>query len=475
MALTPGIVDGHIHPFWGTKFAVGADCTQISDLDGLRAALRAERDRAGAGAVVRGWGVEYGVFAGCGMEGTVLEELAGGPALITFMDLHTYLATPSVMGMAEVTEPVSFPDASEIVFRDGVPTGELREFGAFDRVADRLPGVTAQAQRDRAAELLAHLNSLGLTGLHVMDGSPATFGALRELEAEGRLTARMVVPLWVQPQMSDEEIAELLTYRGERGRLWRGGVAKFFIDGVVETGTSWLEEPDTRGGGTAPFWPDPERFAAVVARFAGAGFQCATHAIGDRAVRATLDAYRAAGAAPGVRHRIEHAESLADRELARYAAEGVVASMQPLHMQWREDDDSDEWATRLGPERAARAFRTGDLLASGATVVLGSDWPVAGNDPRVGMAWARLRRAPGATEGRVFEPDQALSAEATLAGYTQAAAYVAGEEAESGRIAVGMRADLTGFAEDPVDVPADELPALPVRLTVVDGRVVHRG
>ena len=151
-----------------------------------------------------------------------------------------------------------------------------------------------------------------------------------------------------------------------------------------------------------------------------------------------------------------------------------MASMQPLHMQWRRADNSDSWAARLGPERTARAWRTADLLRAGTRLALGSDWPVAQNDPRLGMAWARLRRKPGDLDTRVFEPDQRLSAIDTLHGYTTAAAATVGERELGGRIIPGLRADLSVFAEDPVDVSADDLPELPVVATVVDGRVVHR-
>ena len=173
-------------------------------------------------------------------------------------------------------------------------------------------------------------------------------------------------------------------------------------------------------------------------------------------------------------HRIEHIETLANRDLPRFVAEGVAASMQPLHMQWRQEDMVDVWAERLGPEGCARAFRTADLLASGATMPLGSDWVVAQYDPRIGMAWARLRRTPGDPHAPVFEPQQRLSALQALEGYTLAPARVAGEQEVAGRVEVGNRADLSGFAADPADCPADELTELPVRLTVVDGRVVYR-
>jgi predicted amidohydrolase YtcJ len=478
IALVPGLTDAHIHPMWASDFAVGVDTTGCRDVAALRAALRAERERVGPEAVVRCWAVDYAHFAESGLDGRVLEELAGGPALAVLFDLHTYLATPSALRMAGVTGPEAFADASEIVCGpDGVPTGELREFSAFFRVAERLPGAGPAERRARVVEVLRDLNALGLTGAHVMDGSPETFALLKDLESTGELTLRMAVPLWLKPEHGEDVVARYLALGGEQGSLWRGGVAKFFIDGVVETGTAWLEEPDTRGQGQAPFWPSEAAYADTVARFAAAGFQCITHAVGDRAVRAALDAYRNAGPPPAGRgrHRIEHLETLSDETLARVAAEGVAASMQPLHMQWRQADGSDEWALRLGPERAARAFRTADLRAAGAVVPLGSDWLVAPSDPRIGMAWARLRRHPGDAGAAPWEPDQRLSAVQALEGYTTHAAAVIGAEDRSGRVSPGFHADLTGFTSDPVETDPDDLVSLPVALTIVAGRVVFRG
>jgi predicted amidohydrolase YtcJ len=321
---------------------------------------------------------------------------------------------------------------------------------------------------------LRRQNALGLTGAHVMDGGPGTHDVLRELEAAGELTLRLRVPLLQTPETSDDEMRAQLSLRDERGRLWRGGVAKFFADGVIDSGTAWLEQPDAHGAGTQPFWPDPERLARAIERFAHAGFQCATHAIGDRAARFTLGAYLRAGAAPGVRHRLEHLETLPDDLVAAIPAAGVVASMQPLHLRYVRGDGGGSWAGRLGPARAARAFRTRDLLDRGATLALGSDWPVADDDPRLGMAAARLRRLPGAPEADAVAPRQALTALEALEGYSAACAAAAGEERIAGRIRPGMRADLTGLATDPVAVAAEQLPSLPVWLTVVDGRVVHR-
>jgi predicted amidohydrolase YtcJ len=149
--------------------------------------------------------------------------------------------------------------------------------------------------------------------------------------------------------------------------------------------------------------------------------------------------------------------------------------MQAQHMLWCEPDRSDNWSRRLGAERAApgRAFPVRSLHESGALVALGSDWPVARFDPRLGLSAARLRRPPGERPRRPYD-DEAIDGLAALEGYTTAAAATVGEGARLGRVQPGFQADLTVFAEDPVECDPDELPALPLVLTVVDGEVVYR-
>jgi predicted amidohydrolase YtcJ len=273
--------------------------------------------------------------------------------------------------------------------------------------------------------------------------------------------------------MTADDWGAFAPHRDEHGARWRAGNAKFFIDGVIDSGTGWLYEPDSEGDGLAPFWPDPQHYRDAVRFFAERGYRCATHATGDRGVREALDAYRAAGAAPGVRHRIEHIETLMPHDLPRFAAEGVVASMQAQHMAWLEPDRSDNWSRRLGAERCDRAFPIRSLRESGAAIALGSDWPVARFDPREGLAAARLRRPPGERD-RVPYDDEAIDAVAALEGYTTGAAFVGGDEGRLGRVRPGFCADLTVFAEDPVECDADDLLALPVVLTVVDGEIVFR-
>ncbi|MCC6314596.1 MAG: amidohydrolase [Thermomicrobiales bacterium] len=473
--IVPGLTDSHIHPLMSAIRTQGADLTQAATLDEVREVMAAERERTGANGWVRGWGASFEPFLATGIRGDLFNDAVGGqPTYIGFFDGHTAVANASALGIAGVDGPRQFEEASTIVCDErGVPTGELNEWAAMAVVQRVMPQPTEEERYRLFVDAFRKYNQVGLTGLHAMDGAPAEFDILRRMEENGDLTCRVILPLTQTPDTTEAQMRDHLRHRDEHGRRWRGGVAKFFMDGVIESGTAWLIEPDSHNQGGLPFWPDPEAYRRAVALFAGAGFQCVTHAVGDMAVRYALDSYKAAGAAPGIHHRIEHIEVVNDADLPRFAAEGVVASMQPLHMMWFEASGADTWSERLGDRRHG-AFRARSLRDSGAIVALGSDWMVASYDPRVGMAWARLRRAGGRPDRAPIVPAQALTPLQALEGYTTESARTVGEANVAGRIAPGFRADLTAFAADPVDCDGDTLATLPVLLTVTDGEIVHR-
>jgi hypothetical protein len=376
-----------------------------------------------------------------------------------------------------VDGPREFTEYAEVVCDpDGRPTGALLENGAMDLVRSVVPAWTEEERLAAFAATFRAFNATGLTGVQAMLGNPELLEVVRALEARGDLTARLVVPMHLDPAVEDERVDEMLRYPDVRGALWRTGTAKFFLDGVLDSGTAWLVEPGPGGLNSDPFWPDVERYRSLVNRCTAAGFSCITHAVGDGAVRGALDAYEAAGPPARGMHRIEHIETLMDEDLPRFAALGVAAGMQPLHMEGLDEPDTpSSWTDGLSEGRYERGFRAGDLARSGAVVALGSDWSVADFDPRVGMAWTMLRRKPGHPDHVPYLPEQALDAETTLRGYTTAAAAVAGSERYEGRLAPGLCADVTVLGADPLAVAPDELPDVPVRATVVAGDVVFRG
>ncbi|GHB48562.1 amidohydrolase [Streptomyces viridiviolaceus] len=477
--LTPGLVDGHSHPYLGVRMATGLDLSGCQDLDALRAALTGAARAAGPGDWVLGYGLDHNTFGGRPVHHDLIDAALGGvPAFIRLYDGHSALVSGPALAAAGIDGPRRFEQRAQVVCApDGRPTGHLVEFAAMSLMDPVLPGEAVAVRRERLLGLLRDMAATGLTGAHVMDlQEPDLLGLLATMEEDGELPVRLRIAPWCMPGTDQDGLDHLVELQRSRGRRWRVGGVKFFMDGTVEGGTAWLEHPDCHGQGTEAFWPDPAAYTRAVHHLARAGVRTATHAIGDAAVRHVLDTVELLDD-PGQRslHRIEHIETVPGSQLPRFARLGVAASMQPTHIAYTRADHSDEWSQRVGEERAARAWRCRDLRDAGAILVLGSDWPIAHYDPREVLATARLRRLPGQPDVEPVTARQALTGLMALEGYTSHSALAVGEQDVAGRIAPGYRADLTAFAVDPVTAPADELGTAPVTLTMTGGTVVHRG
>ena len=368
-----------------------------------------------------GLGLDPNVFGRRQPSAAELEEPLGGrPALLTTFD-HSALATARALEIAGVDGPRRFAERAHVVCDDaGRPTGLLLEAAAIDLVRQVVPLAPVAERRDALHTLLSTMAATGLTGGHVMDMLSDTAALVTAAEEIADLPMRLRFAPWCPPG-ADQDM--LVAAQGTGGRRWTVAGAKLMIDGTIDNGTAWLDVPDRFGESTASFWLDPDAYTRAVQNFARHGVPTATHAIGDAAVRHVLA--------------------------------------------------TDNWSVRLGPERARRGFRCRDLREAGITLALGSDWPVAPYDPRTVMADARLRRPVGRPGTTPVAPEQALTARMALEGYTTHAARAAGDPT-SGRIAEGMRADLTAFTVDPLRAEPDELAHAPIAATIVAGSIVHR-
>jgi len=471
--LTPGLTDGHQHLLMGSQVAQGINFDRVSTLDQARALLRAERERLGPDAWITGFAFEYDALQGAEYHHDLIDEAAGpGPMLIHTLDMHTGFANRVALRIAGVTGSRRFEDGSIIVCdADGAPTGELRELAAVHTVWDSAPEPTDEQRLGWVAKTIRAQNAVGLTGIHQMDGGIETIEALRALEAAGLLNLRVRFHQWVDPSHDGEALADIIRRRDLSGSMWTANSVKFMLDGVIDTGTAWLEEPDTHGDGNDPMWPDPQHFRRTIRQFHDAGFHIATHAIGDRAIREVLDAYAAAGGSAG-RHRVEHIEAAPPELVTRFQREDVSASMQPIHLRWLSPEMTDSWSSRLGMHRCSRAMPSGDIKATGANVVLGSDWPVAPYDPRMGFFAAQRRYAPDVEDHRPIGTSRALTGLDTLTGYTANAARVDG--GDGGVLRAGAPADFVAWGDDIVEVAPEDVTDLPVHLTVVAGRITHQ-
>lgn len=473
--VTPGLWDSHAHPDSGAVSTRGIDLSGIETLPELRARLSTEAQHLRQGAWLEGWNLEYEMFEETGIDRKTFEDAVDGlPTFLRFYDGHTGLASLSALEAAGVNEPISYPDGSKTVVEpSGRFTGELREMSILSFMTEAAPPLDLEIELERLETVFRGFAATGLTGCAIMDGSARTREMLQELESRQRLPQRIVVHEWHKVHFTNKDQDRIIEAKDERGRLWEGGAVKLFSDGVIDTGTALLHESDTHGEGTHSAWPEWNEYQKVIRKYHEAGFLIATHAVGDRAVSDVLDAYaslpeRANGLPP---HTIEHLEVMDTADVIKLGKSGITASMQPLHMQWRKPDHSDNWARRLGPERWSTGYRCRSALEAGARVVLGSDWPVAEYDPRIGMAWARGRHSPEAEV--VFEPDERLNGEEALLAYTLWPARARGWK-DRGHLSPGAVGDVTIFEDDPVEVSAEALPELPVIMTIVDGVIVHQ-
>jgi predicted amidohydrolase YtcJ len=471
--VTPGLIDAHIHPVLGAGLTRGVALSGL-DLDGVRRELAAHVATLAPDAWVLGWGLDPNAVHGRTLTAQDIDDVLGGrPALIRLFDGHSALASRRALEIAGVDGPRAFDQRSEVVCDAvGRPTGLLLESAAIALVDNVVPPPSVEELAERTYGALDRMAALGITAAHALEHAPQASAVYGLIEADRELPVRLRCCPWVQPGTTERDWAAVAELQGTGGRRWQVRGAKLFIDGTVDNGTAWLAEPDTMGESTSPYWPDPEEYSRAIAWFDGHGVPTTTHAIGDQGVRYVLQALeRTRGRA---RHRIEHVETIPDDLVDAFATLPVTASMQPTHCtEYIAPDHSDNWSTRLGPQRAGRGWRIRDLRDAGVRVALGSDWPIADFDPRGVLAAAQLRRRGGAPEREPVQPDQAITARMALEGYTTHAAWSVGEEGEAGTLEVGKRADLTAFAVDPLLAPPDELVDAPVLLTVADGLVTH--
>jgi predicted amidohydrolase YtcJ len=277
-----------------------------------------------------------------------------------------------------------------------------------------------------------------------------------------------------------ERLPEFAALSREHASGWnRIPGIKLFIDGVVEGKTAMLFAPYADGSGETgvPNW-DPEIYAAIVCEADRLGMQVTTHAIGDRAVHTTLNAYEEAARQNGgdrdLRHRVEHIEVSRPDDMPRFVALKVTASMQPLHAVPTTDPEHTAFTRLVGPERLPYAFRWRSLLETGARVSFGSDWPIVTPDPFKGLHAAVTRTSAVGLPRGGYQPQECVTLAQALDAYTIGAARAEKQEQIKGQLRPGMLADITVFSQDLFAQGTAAILDTKVVLTVLDGRIVYR-
>ncbi len=323
------------------------------------------------------------------------------------------------------------------------------------------------------APVFADLARFGITCVHDF-GDAAAWERLCTLRDAGELTVRVAFA-FVRAGFAGgaDPVAISAAVRAARAaadeRLWPWAL-KAFADGSLGARTAHLLAPYAGGDDRGLATLTAAELDALSAEAKGLGLTLAVHAIGDAAVRATLDAFTRwdAPARTALRPRVEHAQLVAPADLSRFGAPGVVASMQPTHAASDRAVAERLWGAR--DREGGYAWR--QLEAAGARLAFGSDVPIESADPRLGMH-AALTGGDAAAHARGDVPARALSVERALAAFTGGAAWAIGREERLGRLAPGAAADWVVWGSDPFAAQPAEWPGLAIQETWVDGVRVH--
>ena len=309
----------------------------------------------------------------------------------------------------------------------------------------------------RLREGMAVANSRGVIGVHDFQAQGGR-GLWQRYDADRRLTLRVAMSV---PLRAIEAAKALELRTGFGSDLLRMGPVKAFMDGTLGSRTAWMLD------GSGEQLLSEDELADGVAEATTCGLAVAVHAIGDGANRAALNAFhrtRELWQQALLRPRIEHAQCLDDADLPRFAELGVIASVQPVHATSDRDLADQIWG-----ERAAKGYRTRDLLDSGAHVVFGADPPIEELDPMAAIQAAVHRTLD---EREPWHPEQAIPVADAIACHTAAAAYAVGEERRRGCLLPGLEADLVVLDTDIVAHP-ERIARARVVATMLAGRWVH--
>ena len=483
----PGMIDTHIHPIFGAVDRLKCSLAGVpARIDALKPVIQAclAKEPGGPDKWLEAVQLDNYGFSSTARDLDSIESAR--PLVLEGNDGHTAWVNSLGLELIGVTAATPDPPGGKIA-RDasGAPTGAFFD-NATALVLDKIPEPSVEERAALTAAELKNMSAFGLTSLMDAYVTPAEALVWRRLYDTGKLSMRVRTAIYVDDPSdnSDQSVARLVA-ASKAGDVdpdfLRAGMVKVFADGVMEypaqTAALLLPYLDADGKPTnnvGELYFDPLRFARLVAKLDAAGIAVHVHAIGDRAVRESLDAFafaRNANGATDNRHQIAHLQLVDPADFPRFKEFGVIADMQ---LEWAKRDASLEAPTEpyLGPDRYRYLYPAGSLHAAGAMIVGGSDWDVSSYNPFRAMQHAVTR----SERGMGYEPlniDERISIGTAIDAYTINAAFAMKQDATTGSLEIGKRADLVILDRDILSVESETIEDTVVLATYLDGCLVY--
>lgn len=476
-----GFTDAHCHLGGIGRREMTLNLEGTKSLQDLLSRLQARAASAGPGDWVRGrgWIETFWKPPAFPTRWDLDKVSAQNPVLLTRADGHGAVANSAALRAAGITRDTPDPFGGRIS-RDpetGEPDGMLMD-AAIELVTRRVPPPSAD-DVERAYVLGAQrCMRLGWTSVQDAGATYAEASILKKLSMERRLKLRVCTAVYGPGPDAQRLLRDGPAIGTSESRFTLRAI-KVVLDGSLGSRSAALLAPYSDAPATSGFLTEkPEAVAPMLVDALKKGIQVETHAIGDLANRTILDLYEKAmadvpadqRAVRDPRWRVEHAQILDAAEIPRFAALGVIPSMQPSHA----ISDLHFAPKRLGAARLAGAYAWQSLLKTGAIIPAGSDAPVEKGDPLVEFYAAVARKDLKGFSGEGWHPEQAVSREQALKMLTLWPAYAAFEEKDRGSVEPGKFADLTVFSEDLMTAPEEKIPRAVCLMTVVGGEIAHR-
>jgi predicted amidohydrolase YtcJ len=473
--LYPGFIDAHAHLRNLSLILATLDLRGVPSYDSVVALVAAIAARTPRGSWIRGRGWDQNLWGTAFPTNALLSRATpDNPVYLRRVDGHAALVNQVALRLAGITRTTPDPPGGRIV-RDanGDPTGLLID-QALMLAENAIPHDDVAQMRAMTLPAIAEANGYGLTGIHDAGIGPYELATYEGLARDGRFNLRSYAMIYGGSDTSAflaQQLAlgpRLALYHGH---LWLRAI-KIAFDGAMGSRGAALLEPYTDDpGNVGLFRIPPDQVENIAVRALRAGFQMATHAIGDRANRVALDIYASAlqqVPTPNHRFRIEHAQLLTPQDIPRFAALGVIPSMQGSH----QTSDMSWVGSRIGPVRVQWAYAWRSLRDTGVIIPDGSDAPVESINPLVSFhSFITRQNAENEPAGGWF-PEQRLSREEALLGMTLWPAFASFMENDVGSLVPGKYADFVILDQDIMAVPVGQILSTRVLRTVLGGETV---
>lgn len=484
----PGIVDTHVHPMdAGRKELLECGFPFSHTLEQVLARVAECAAATPKGEWVRGgqWAAEL-LGADQPPHRSLLDAIVPDhPVFLMDSTVHNAWLNTHALRKMGIKRNSSAPLGGTIIKdAQGEPTGILLDKAAY-QVMQQLPSFAPQQYEDAIVRAVQHLNAAGVTAMKDAQADGHTRSAYAATDAKGLLTMRVAASMPWKNSWSETHEQELqnIAARGEfKSALANINFIKMFLDGIPPTRTAAFLEPYLADAAhpdpdTGTLNLAPEELAADVTALDAQGLTIKIHATGDRSVRVALDAFEAArkaGGNPDLRHEIAHAEAISAADLPRFAALNVTAEMSPIL--WYPSPLVESMDAVLGRERTQKWWPIKSLLASGARVTYGSDWPsvVPSPSPWPGIEAMVTRRDPYGVHDGEQGPGEAVDLAQALRIFTLAGAEALYLERDTGSLKTGKLADFIVLDRNLFEITPDQIGDTQVLLTVLGGREVYR-